>query len=69
MLNGIDTTEWNPEIDDRIYKTYSASTLKEGKAANKLAIQKELGLVERADVSMLAHALSKCTTTTALPTL
>lgn len=53
VLNGIDTNEWNPEIDDRIYRRYSANTLKEGKAANKLAIQKELGLVERADVSIL----------------
>lgn len=53
VLNGIDTDEWNPESDDRIYKKYSARTLMEGKAANKLAIQKELGLVERADVPLI----------------
>ena len=51
VLNGIDTQEWNPEIDERIYAKYSAEDLAEGKAANKLALQKELGLAERADVS------------------
>ena len=50
VLNGIDINEWNPEIDERIYAKYSADTLAEGKAANKLALQRELGLAERADV-------------------
>ena len=50
MLNGIDTQEWNPETDKKIYQRYSAKSLKKGKAANKLALQKELGLAERTDV-------------------
>ena len=52
MLNGIDMQEWNPEADRKIYQTYSAANLKEGKTANKLALQKELSLAERPDVRL-----------------
>ena len=52
VLNGIDMQEWNPEADKKIYQTYSAANLKEGKTANKLALQKELSLAERPDVSL-----------------
>ena len=37
LLNGMDTTVWNPEIDKLIAKTYGAETL-EGKQENKKAL-------------------------------
>ena len=43
ILNGIDDSEWNPARDRHLVKTYSARQ-PQGKAANKLALQKEFGL-------------------------
>lgn len=43
ILNGIDLDVWNPATDGLIAQTYSADTL-DGKAANKAALQQELGL-------------------------
>lgn len=40
ILNGIDEAEWNPARDRHLVKTYSARQ-PQGKAANKLALQKE----------------------------
>ena len=51
VLNGIDMNEWNPEADTKIYQNYSVRNLKEGKTANKLALQKELSLAERPEVN------------------
>ena len=57
VLNGIDMQEWNPRVDPKIYTTYSMANLKAGKAANKLALQKELSLAQRPEVwSRLYHA-------------
>lgn len=50
ILNGIDMSVWNPEADTFIEHNYSLGNYSSGKAANKLALQKELGLPER-DVS------------------
>jgi starch synthase len=50
ILNGIDMSVWNPEEDSFIEHNYSLGNYSSGKAANKLALQKELGLPER-DVS------------------
>jgi starch synthase len=50
VLNGIDMAEWNPEADAKIYQNYAMKNLKEGKTANKLALQKELSLAERPEV-------------------
>ncbi|QDT52337.1 Glycogen synthase [Caulifigura coniformis] len=44
VLNGVDTTEWNPKIDPFLDTCYTASTVEAGKAACKAALQKELGL-------------------------
>lgn len=41
FVNGIDIEEWNPKTDPRLVKNYDASTLKEGKKANKEAFLKE----------------------------
>lgn len=43
ILNGIDTTEWNPNTDQHLSKTYNAQQLA-GKKHAKKALQKLLGL-------------------------
>jgi len=52
ILNGIDDVVWNPETDTHIVQQYSQHNVVEGKAANKRALQRELGLPER-DVPMI----------------
>lgn len=44
ILNGVDTAEWNPATDSRIPQNYDFSTVEQGKAACKAALQKRLGL-------------------------
>jgi starch synthase len=43
ILNGIDTREWNPEADRHLPVPFSAANLS-GKAQNKQALRKKLGL-------------------------
>jgi starch synthase len=43
ILNGIDTTEWDPATDPHLAHTYDIADLR-GKSANKQALQKHLGL-------------------------
>ena len=57
ILNGIDTDSYNPEKDKAIPVHY---TTPEGKAANKAALQRELGLAEDPDVP-LCVAVSRLT--------
>ncbi|GAB4350312.1 MAG: glycogen synthase GlgA [Immundisolibacter sp.] len=52
ILNGIDTTAWNPATDPALPVRYDARTL-ERKAANKAALQDELGLAPAADVLLM----------------
>src|SRR5205085_12287417 len=52
ILNGIDTTVWDPATDALITERYDARTL-ERKAVNKKALQKRLGLEPREDVPLL----------------
>ena len=56
VLNGIDDEEWNPATDKYIAHKYSASNFTRGKASNKAALQKELGLPERPEVGLRAVA-------------
>ena len=51
ILNGVDCEEWNPAADPFIARPYSMTRLA-GKAANKLALQKETGLPAAADVPL-----------------
>ncbi len=51
IINGIDTTIWDPATDAYITKTFSAKTLND-KQQNKTALQKELGLPVNADLPM-----------------
>ncbi|CAA3016515.1 granule-bound starch synthase 2, chloroplastic amyloplastic [Olea europaea subsp. europaea] len=57
IVNGIDTKDWNPELDIYLqsdgYVNYSLNTLQTGKPQCKAALQKELGLLVRADVPLL----------------
>lgn len=43
ILNGIDSDEWNPDKDKRIFKTYSLKDWKVGKLKNKEGLYKEIG--------------------------
>lgn len=48
ILNGIDTTIWNPATDGHLAAHYDRDHL-DGKVENKHALQRELGLAELAD--------------------
>lgn len=54
ILNGIDYDIYNPENDKNLVKSYSSETFSQGKAENKLAVQKELGLKEDKNVFMIS---------------
>jgi starch synthase len=57
IVNGIDYSEWSPENDSALdtdgYTRYNLDTLKKGKAACKLALQRELGLPENPDAPLI----------------
>ena len=48
ILNGIDTTVWNPADDSRIAATYTSQSIA-ARARNKAALQKRLGLDSKPD--------------------
>lgn len=48
ILNGIDTTVWNPSLDPHIAARYDRDHL-DAKRHNKVALQRETGLAERDD--------------------
>ena len=54
ILNGIDYAYYNPAKDGVLAKNYDRRNSISGKTENKLALQREYGLPERADVPMLA---------------
>lgn len=53
ILNGIDTYKNSPGRDPHIAEHYNLSTYKKGKAANKAALQKKIGLNPEPDVPLL----------------
>ncbi|MBI5165201.1 MAG: glycogen synthase GlgA [Magnetospirillum sp.] len=53
ILNGADYAVWNPHADPFIEHHYTAADLVAGKAANKLALQRQLGLAEDAAAPLL----------------
>ncbi len=54
IINGIDYSYFSPEKGGDITLPYGIKDLKSGKAANKTALQQELGLTVHSDVPMLA---------------
>ena len=54
ILNGIDEAEWNPATDRHLPRKYDVETVRQGKAACKAALQKELGLPQTAGVPLVA---------------
>ena len=53
IMNGIDYDFYNPKTDKCIYYNYDINSI-EGKAKNKLALQKDLALKENKDIPVLA---------------
>ncbi len=53
ILNGLDETQWNPAQDAYLVEGYHAPNL-EGKLANKRALQEEMGLIQDAQIPLLA---------------
>lgn len=43
-MNGMDTTDWSPNVDKFLDVKYDAETVDEGKALAKETLQAELGL-------------------------
>jgi starch synthase len=52
ILNGIDTDEWNPEADPYLDKPFSFANMS-GKAENKVALQRKMGLDIEPEVPLL----------------
>lgn len=44
IINGVDYDVWNPSVDPHLIARYDASTVTAGKAENKGALQRQLGL-------------------------
>lgn len=53
IVNGIDIDLWNPKTDSLLVENYDLKNVKSAKAANKKALQSELGLREDPDVMMI----------------
>lgn len=53
ILNGIDTSLWDPRNDPHLPRRYGASDVEQGKAACKAHLQRELGLPELPDVPLV----------------
>ncbi len=53
ILNGIDTKSYDPETDEAIAMNYTVANAKQGKAANKKALQIEMGLPQKANVPVI----------------
>ena len=53
IINGIDYTAFSPKVGGEIYSTFDKRTVKSGKAKNKLAFQREVGLEENADIPLI----------------
>lgn len=53
ILNGVDTSEWNPETDAHIASNYNEQTVQQGKPECKAALQKRMGLPQKPDTPLL----------------
>lgn len=55
IVNGMDTTDWSPNVDKFLDVKYDADTVDEGKALAKEALQAELGLPVDASVPLFGY--------------
>jgi len=53
VLNGVDYETYNPKTDTMIFENYDVDDWSQGKAANKIELQKMLGLSVKSDVPIL----------------
>lgn len=53
ILNGIDTEDYDPAKDRALFENYAAENFLSGKAANKAALQKEMGLEVDPDAPLI----------------
>ena len=53
IVNGINTDIFNPKTDSALVCNYDITSFKEGKKANKKALQEKLGLEVREDVALI----------------
>ncbi len=53
IVNGIDTVAWDPKKDKHLVKNFDVKNVAAGKAANKAALQAELGLKVDKDVCVI----------------
>jgi len=60
ILNGVDTKEWNPELDPNLPVNFTAATVETGKAQCKAILQADLGLEVRPE-AMLFGMVSRLT--------
>ena len=60
IVNGIDISNWNPNTDPALPHHYNKITMSRGKAADKAALQRELGLEVNPNV-MLVGVVSRLT--------
>jgi starch synthase len=54
ILNGVDYKQWDPAIDPHLPTHYGPQDVRKGKAANKAALQAELGLPRETTAPLLA---------------
>jgi starch synthase len=54
IVNGVDYEQWNPRTDSSLARNYDASSVVEGKAECKAALQAELGLQARPEAPLFA---------------
>ncbi len=62
IVNGVDYSEWNPASDPHLVQTYDETTVKAGKAANKIELQNHFGLPtdpDRPVLGMVARLVSQ----------
>ncbi|MGD9126483.1 MAG: glycogen synthase GlgA [Planctomycetia bacterium] len=60
ILNGINMNEWCPSIDPHIAANYTVHDVFEKKPVCKAALQREMGLPERADVPLVGVVTRLC---------
>jgi starch synthase len=53
IINGIDQTVWDPATDEKLFANYSIRDWRQGKAANKLALQEQFNLHRSNEIPLI----------------